>query len=439
MTATQYHEPARDVPVLGEYDVIVCGGGPAGCAAAIASARLKARTLLIEREGTLGGATVTQAITPILSTNGVDFQGLWHTLATTLQRLDGITNLSRDERFGTTWVVGSMNPEMVKLAWDELLAAAGVTVLHLALSAGAIVEDGQIRGVLIETKAGRSAVMAKRVIDCTGDGDVCAAAGTPWDQGAAGMPWAMGVSLQAWYGGVPTAPDYVPGTINRVGGTGRSLGNVPLFQAGLLRMLHVNPLDPWDLSRALQEGRRQVLQRYLQKKAIAGHERVFLAGIANQPGVRSSRRIRGLATATADDARNLRKHADGVARCSWEIDIHSPDTPVTESIKFDLPDYQARQRRTERGDYFDIPYGCLVPQGVENLLVAGRCISADHEAQASLRIQQTCLATGEAAGVAAALSLHHGVSPRQLDAAAVVAQLARDRAAAPPAFDCLRT
>jgi hypothetical protein len=223
---------------------------------------------------------------------------------------------------------------------------------------------------------------------------------------------------------------------NPEGGTGRSAGKSPLFQAGLLRLLKVDPLDPWDLTRALREGRRQIWQRFRAKKARPGEEGLFLAGIAGHPGVRSSRRIRGRATSTAEDAWELGKHADGIARCSWEIDIHPPDTPTGKGVAFDDPAYVPRMRRTEAGDWFDVRYGCLVPEGVEDLLVAGRCVSADHEAQACLRIQQTCMAMGQAAGTAGALSLQAGLPPAQLDAGDLIEQLARDRDVE-PAFELL--
>ena len=426
-------ELRQRLPVLAESEVVVCGGGPAGCAAALAAARHGAQVLLVESEGYLGGAPCTQNVVPILSTNGVDFQGVWHEWARGLRRYDGITALHRETRCGTCWYGGSTNPEAIKLVWDELLAAAGVRILHFARVAGAVVEDGVMQGVVVLVKSGLTTILAQRVIDCTGDGDVCAYAGCSFAQGVDGAPWAMGVSLNAWYGNVPTAADYVPGWGNPVGGTGRSIGNNPLFQAGLLRMLEIDPLNPWDLSRAMRDGRRQVWERYLAKRQRPGCEGIFLAGTASFPGVRSSRRVRGLKTSTAADARELRKHADGIARSSWEIDIHSAVDPTRKPV-MDRPDYAARMRRTEAGDYYDIPYGCLVAADVDHLLMAGRCISAEHESQASLRIQQTCMSLGQAAGTAAALSLQAGVPPRVLDSAALVAALAQDRAAIEPVF-----
>jgi hypothetical protein len=423
--------PGRDLSILGEYDVVVCGGGPAGCAAALSAARHGARVLLAEGQGYLGGAPCTQNVVPILSTNGVDFQGIWHEWARALQRYDGITPLHWEPRCGTLWCAGSTDPEAIKLVWDELLSAAGVDIPRIARVADAIVEDGAIRGVVLLVKSGLTAVLAKRVVDATGDGDVCAYAGCGFEQGTAGAPWAMGVSLNGWYGNVPTPEDYVSGWGNPVGGTGRSVGNTGLFQAGLLRMLRVDPLDPWHLSRAMREGRRQIWERYQAKRRQSTGERLYLAGTAAFPGVRSSRRIRGVQVSTANDTLELHKHADGVARASWEIDIHSAVDPKHKPIMGD-PGYEERVRKTEQGDYYDIPYGCLVAADVDNLFMAGRCISAEHESQASLRIQQTCMSLGQAAGTAAALSLEKDVSPRDLDRAELLSRLAKDRAGVQP-------
>lgn len=428
-----YPQPATELPVLGKWDVVVCGGGPAGCAAAVASARHGARTLLAEREGYLGGAPCTQNVVPILSTNGADFQGIWHEWARGLQCYGGITPIHREKRGGATWYAGSTQPEAIKLVWDRLLSDAGVQILHFAQVSEGIVEQAVIKGVVLQTKAGRAVVLGSRVIDCTGDGDVCAGAGCEFQQGVDGAPWAMGVSLNGWYGNVPVAEDYIPGWPNPVGGTGRSLGNDPLFQAGLLRMLKIDPLDIWDLSRAMRDGRREIWARLEAKRRTPGCERVFMAGTAALPGVRSSRRIVGMKTSTADDALSLRKHPDGVARVSWEIDIHSAVDPERKPV-MDSPGYASRMRRTETGDYYDVPYGCIVSKGVGNLLMGGRCVSAEHESQASLRIQQTCMSLGQAAGTAAALSVHAGVSPKDLDSAALIRQLERDRRAVEPAF-----
>lgn len=431
-----FREPAKDVPILAEYDVVVCGGGPAGCAAAIASALQGARTLLVEQYGYLGGAAVSQLVCVVLSTNGVDFQGIWHDFMRALKKRRGVAELTRQQYFTANWIVGSLDPEMVKYAWDELMSQAGVDLLYLAACAGAILDHDTVRGILVETRGGRRAILAKRVIDATGDGRVCAEAGVRWEQGADGKPWAMGVSLNSAIGNVPQIANTVPG--QGVPGFGRAHAYRPECQGGLLRMLRIDPLNPWDVTRAMREGRAEVWERFIARRQRAGLENIYLAATAAEPGIRSSRRIQGLATVTADDAWNHRKYADGIARSSWEIDIHPAESATGKAVDFDDDVYKPHIAAARRGDYFDIRYGCIVAQGVGNLLMAGRCISAEHVAQSSLRIQQTCVATGQAAGTAAALSLKRGTTPHELDPMLVVAQLEKDRKDVAPAFDLLR-
>ena len=425
-TSGKYLRPAEEIPVLGAWDVVVCGGGPAGCAAAYASARHGAKTLLVECGGSPGGAPVTQGVWPILSTNGVDFQGVWHIWARELRRLGGIAGLVRDTRHGGNWYRGTVDPEKVKFAWESLLDAVGAEVLYLAVVTGAIVEEGAVRGVIVETKGGPYVLRAERIVDATGDGDFCARAGVAWEQGLNGAPWTQAVSLNGWYGGTDDAvPEWkaAPG-----------LCRVP---TGLQRVLCVNPLDPFDLTRVMREGRREILRRFEARKVEKHEAGLYLGGIADHPGVRASRRIRGLAAATADDAWNFRHYADGIAKCSWEIDIHLPDREKGKGVEFASSEYAERLKRAAAGEWFDIRYGCLVADGVDGLLVAGRCLSCDAVAQSCLRIQQTCMATGEAAGLAAAKSLSDGVAPAALDIGGLVRELETVRGVE-PAFETLK-
>ena len=464
--------PARSIPVLGHWDVVVCGGGPAGCAAAMAAARHGARTLLVDKEGFLGGAVVTQTVAVILSTNGVDFQGVWHELMARLALTGGVYE---DElRYVCTEVraefKGVVDPELVKHAWDGLVSEAGVELLHHAYISAAVVEEGLTCGVVAETRAGTRVIEARRVIDATGDGGVAASAGVGWDQGDGVHPWAMALTKVFRLGGVDAASHPVSEERSRqidqaydeAVGRGefseavitesRRLAGyakgwswlLPRHRREMLsvlsRVLRVDPLDPFDLTHAEREGRRQALEaaRFHQRH-VPGCERAYLLDTSSQIGIRSSRRIHGLATATYHDALTFAKYADGVARSSWEIDVWPADSYTRSALLLEgTQELEAWHQGILRGEYFDIRYGALVTKGVDNLLVAGRCLSAEHQAEASLRIQQTCMATGQAAGTAAALSLAADRTPRELEPAEVVAALQEDRSRIEPAFALLR-
>jgi hypothetical protein len=420
---TTMQVPAREIPVLGDYDVVVCGGGPAGCAAAVAAARHGAKTLLIEKYGFLGGAPVAQLVSVVLSTNGVDFQGLWHEWARRLLACHAMAPIIRAPSHfypDCAWFRTSVDSEGVKRVWDDLLEEAGVESLLLAHLCGACVEDGRIVGVLVHTRAGLQAVRAQRVIDATGDAAVCHEAGVPWDRGVVGKLWPQQVSMVRRFGGCP-----VPGS---EGGSPLAGGGTAAYRPeslGRVDRLQVDPLDPCAISATLRDARREI-----QHQAAALPAGRYLVDTATELGVRTSRIVQGIARVTDEDAWTLRKAADGIARSSWEIDIHPPDDerPLPERWFHSKSDaYAAFTRRLAAGAWFDIPYGCLVAADVDNLLVAGRCLSAGYLAQGSLRIQQTCLATGQAAGVAAALSLRADTTPRELNPQTVIAQLEKDR------------
>jgi len=417
------HKFTDDLPVLGEYDVVVCGGGPAGCAAAVAAARLGAKTLLVEKYGYLGGATVAQLVSAVLSTNGVDFQGIWHEWARRLLACRAMAPLIRAPSHfysGCAWFRTSVDSEGVKRVWDDLLEASGAEVLLQAHLCGACIDDGRISGVLVHTRAGTRFVRAQRVIDATGDAAVCHEAGVPWDRGVEGKLWPQQVSLVRRLGGFP-----VPGS---EGATPLGGGGTAAYRPeglGRVDRLRVDPLDPFAVSATMRDARREI-----GRQAEGLPEGRYLVDTAAELGVRTSRMVQGIAQVSDDDVWNLRKADDGIARSSWEIDIHPPDEqqPLPERWFHSKSEaYAAFTQRLAQGDWFDIPYGCLVAAGVDNLLVAGRCISAGYLAQGSLRIQQTCMATGQAAGTAAVLSLKAGTTPRELDAARVVEQLTKDR------------
>lgn len=462
-------QPSEHVPVLAEVDVVVCGAGPAGCSAAIAASRLGARTMLLERDGYLGGATVSQLVAHILSTNAMDFQGIWHEWihAIRRRRADAVAPLVGTP--GKYFFRSGVDPEVVKFAWQDLCTSASVEVLFHTWASSAALEGTTCRGVVAETCAGRRAILAKRVIDCTGNGSVCAAAGVPFSRGNGTDNWNQALTMVYRMANVQwpengydkTTTDRVRDLASRhvavTGPTTPVLTNGRVAQYSMAnwvhqsvapyrnemnvfssRILKVDPLDPRELSRAERDGREQAWQcAEFIRQNIAGYEKAYLLDSGAHVGLRDSRRIRGRVTVSGDDAWQFRKHADGIARSSWDIDIWPGDSYDKPAVPREEADYKKHIERLGAGDYFDIRYGAIIAAEIDNLLVAGRCLSAERQAQASLRIQQTCASTGQAAGVAAALSIRAQVTPAHLDPAIVVAQLARDRAAVEPAWPIL--
>lgn len=456
-----YCEKKREIPIIGEYDVIVAGGGPAGCAAALAAAGYGADVLLIENEGFLGGAPATQFVTSILSTNGVDFQGIWHEWIHKLRSLNGVHGLNHISKPLAGYVLGGKaDPEAVKYAWDELLEAGGVKVLHYCLVADAIVSENTIAGLVIESVAGRQAIFGKRVIDCTGDGTVCFHAGVGWEHGNGKDNYGMACNFRFYMGNIcareqeasPKQFREVQAKIEReidkyslLDGSISAEELMGYSNSGSKRVIgpgkflyKVDPLKPADLTRAVREGRKYAWEfMQLLNECVEDRRDAFVSSTPNRLGVRTSRRIRGLETVTHADVWEFKKYDDGIAKGSWDIDIYNPYEYEGFSVARHTPEYQLRIEKMKQGDYYDIRYKALVAKGVNNLLMAGRCISSEHEAQASLRIQQTCISTGQAAGTAAAMSVLDKVTPEDVDIEKLKMNLERDRDVE-PGFSCLK-
>jgi len=445
---TTYQESARTIPVARAVDVLVVGGGTAGVCAAIAAARQGAKTLLVEAAGFLGGSQTGAQVCPTMP-NHVD--------GVPLNAGIGLEIMRRAEEAGCGWTHTGQpwfDPEMLKAVLDEMVLEAGAELLLQTLTVGAIVADGAIQGVIVENKSGRQAILARRVIDCTGDADVAALAGVPMMAGMEedGTHQAMslrftvdGIDLErfcqfhrtlggpaemhptvpmvhtamVWGRGWPLEPVFRQAVADGV--LDESDGNY--FQCfglpGRPRALAFNcpeiPLradgtNADDLTWAFVEGRRRIrrLMRFFHQY-LPGFEQAHVASVATQVGVRESRRITGEYVLDLDDIVACRKFPDGIARNRYPVDVHGPKQSINEEKRnlIYLPP----------GEYHEIPYRCLVPLKVDNLLVAGRCLSATFVAQSSVRVQPNCQAMGEAAGVAAALSLQKGITPRQLDGA----------------------
>jgi hypothetical protein len=321
----------------------------------------------------------------------------------------------------------AIDSEMFKLVCDDVAQEAGVSLLFHTLSVDTIVEDKTVRGVIIENKSGRQGVLAKVVVDATGDGDVAARAGAPFKIGREKDGLMEPVSLlfrmsnvnkkdfEAYCGSRPWSKVMHEFLVEAVGKEGWSFnidngGPSRINEAGeatginITRIGGIDPTNAEDMSRAELEGRRQVLDAVqFFRRYVPGFEWAELSVIGCQTGPRESRRISGEYEISRADIDGQRTFNDAVGRFCDFVDRHDPVDPI---IHIKTP---------TSGSYFQIPYRALVPRKTEGLLIAGRCISASHEAVGATRQVYCCMATGQAAGTAAALAGDQGVSPRFVD------------------------
>ena len=420
-------EPAREIPIFDEVDVVVCGGGPAGTAAAIAAARNGAKTILLEHGYCLGGTATSglmNRLGPYHDQEKIILGGLPWEILQRLIAIDAATHpvpcSQKDpDRY---WV--PFDPEAMKWVLDTLTVEAGVNVLFHCYAVGISSTINQRTGVTVETKSGRCAVLAKVVIDATGDGDVAVAAGASFGFGrrADGLTQPMSIMFKMGNVARDEAKRFLSAHKQELAQLAASCGEKlpPYVGAGTDNLLrqdetfyninHVFGRDGTkieELSRAALEARRQIWQSMsFARKHIPGYERAFLSATAARLGVRETRRIDGDYQLTIDDVLDSRKFDDAISRYACWVDIH---TVVPDKGSGPYAD-----RIPAPGTSYDIPYRCLLPAKIENLLVAGRCFSATHEALASARMMPSCMAMGQAAGTAAALAINQNVSPRRL-------------------------
>ena len=414
----------REVPVYDEVDVLVCGGGPAGFSAAVAAARAGAKTLLVEQANCLGGISTagghnhiclfTEWGTDVRVVGGIAYEAAQGVVAAGYGRL---------ERGNIDFEIEGM-----KLVLEQKAADAGVRLLYHTLFAEAIVEDAQAVGAFIQNKSGRQAVLARRVIDATGDADVAASAGAPQEMGRPEDGACQPATLMFTLGGVDwdrvrrfRKDDY---KLKGVWKAAQDAGDMEPFQDQIMgwwwtptrpdqlgvNFTHIVGVDctsAEQITAATIEGRRQAFAMIpVFRKYVPGLEGCHLISTAALLGTRESRRIVGEVVLTAEDILAMRDWPDGVCYGSFFIDVHNCTGPGMDE----------ESHRPEPGFRYQIPYRCLLPRGVENLLVAGRCISVTHRALGSTRVMPQCAALGEAAGVAAAMSLDAGCTPRELPA-----------------------
>jgi FAD-dependent oxidoreductase family protein len=425
------HQHAPDLPVLADVDVLVVGGGPAGVAAATVAAESGRSMMLVERYGFCGGAAVAGMSGTICgmylahqrpaSPTQVVF-GFTERFRQELAKRGGLTE---PQRYGKTFTV-THDPLKWRETADDLLESAGVRMLLHTVVTGVLVEQNVYRGVVLESNAGRCVVYAQRIIDASGDAAVISRGGYGYRFGDHGviqnptMFFRLGnVDVEtylAYWGEDTISPAKVSELIDdavRAGTHDLPRRKIWIFPSPRPHELMVNAtrltardgrmlnvIDPADFTQAEVLGRRQV-RDYADFLAtsIPGLADSYVVDTGVEAGIRQTRTIIGMQTLTNDDVVAGRKRTDSICRSPWPIELHVGDKPKLQWI-FD--------------DYYDVPFGALVPAAAENIIVAGRSLSAEHEALASARVAQ-CFEYGHAAAVAADLSIETGLGFCDLD------------------------
>lgn len=418
---------SRVCPLLWSVDVLVVGGGSAGAAAAIAAARTGADVALVDRLAYLGGTG-----TSVLDT----FYGFYCPGEGERKVVGGIPDevvgrleerwaaIKRPNTYGAGTGI-TYDPEMLKVVWEALALEAGVRLLLHTFFLDVILEDGVVRGAVVANKSGLFQVRAKVVIDASGDGDVAYRAGAEYEDwravpvqsltttfrlGNIDVEQARKVSKQQLWSLMTEAAQSGAYHLPRVEGSVHITPYKGIMATNMVRLHVEDPTDPIQISAAEIEGRRQALEYHrFMRDRVPGYQDSVMISFSSFIGVRESRRIKGDYWLTRKDVLGARKFDDAVAMCGAPIEEHHAGLDTRWEY---LPD----------GAAYDIPYRCLLPRSVEGALLAGRCLSASHDAHASVRSMGQCMALGQAAGLAASQVASSGISPREVD----VPRLQRD-------------
>jgi len=400
----------KKLPILSKPEVLVVGGGLSGVVAALAAARNGAKVLINEHYGFLGG-TATAGLVSTISRFTLEGKevigGISKEIIARLIEKSGVSDK------GSTKIC---DPELLKLILIEMLEDAGVEILLHVMATDVILKGEKIEGVITESKGGRGAILARVVIDATGDADICAMAGAPFKKGREKDKLMQSVTLVFRIGNIKK--EEVPDNeeLNKIWKKSNLsvhvCENICFFwlpmafetseiMVNMTHILKVDGTNPKDLTRAEIEGIKQVYQilNYFRKN-IPGFNNAYITAIAPQVGIRETRRIVGRYVLTKKDILEGKKFDDVVARGCSPIDIHNP---VGVCISSDRNLYRPLAYA------YDIPYRCLVPQKIKNLLICGRPISTTHIANSSTRRMATCMSVGQAAGTAAAIASKKGV------------------------------
>ncbi len=417
--------PEQRVPVEAEADLLVCGGGCAGIAAAVSAARRGLKVVLVERWPSVGGMATNALVTGWHRSDRekMVIMGLVEESAVRAQKKGWI---EQDPKYPYAHETHWFDPEGMRIVWQRMLDEAGVRTFCYTTAGDPFVEEGVLLGVVSDTKRGRRAFLADYLIDATGDGDVAAKSGVPFAYGRDSDGLVQGMTLMFALRDIDTnrvqaagdrAVESVMADMRRL----RDHGEFPQFNEGntetLLRLSknHLlwnmcpaagNPLDEEELSRLTAESREKIVA-YLDywRRNMPGYQNALLEITGFAMGVRESRRIRGRATLTSDMVLGAAKQSDAVGHGVWMIDIHDPRgsgyTTYTD---------RGESNMLETGSSYHIPLGMCLNDRFGNLAVVGRCASSTHEAHSSVRVQTHCMVMGQGVGTAVALAAERGSS-----------------------------
>lgn len=426
-----YIEKERTIPCIADVDVLVCGAGPAGIGAALCSAKEGVSVMLIEMSGCIGG----------IATSGM--MSHWGG-ASSSKIMPEIWKRSREYDHGYTWVDknecgdNGIPHDLQMIVLEEMMKEAGVQVLYYTMVCDAVVENGRIIGVTVQNKSGKGFIKAKCVVDATGDGDVAASAGVPYFKGRETDGKMQPCTIMFKIGGVDydTAvfPRSFESLVHTEKGELQALGKELLpFPAGhvllypqpepgtvCVNMTNAIGIDGTD-AKSVTEGtmtcRSQIMPiiRFL-REYVPGYEKCWLMSSASLIGIRETRHFEGIESLSAEDILEAKYYDNWVVRRAFfNFDVHN--------LTGASLDKTGIQKEWKQNGEYTIPYGCILPKNVEGLLLSGRNISGSHLAHSNFRIMSVCIALGEAAGVAAALSVKQQKNLRDIDVREIQARV----------------
>ena len=419
----EYINETNKIPQIADVDVLVCGAGPAGIGASIMAARLGVSVMLIEAQGCLGGIATAGMMSHWGGRSSSKVMPEIWDLAYEKSKDIGWTEENESGR-------NAIYHDIQKIVLEEMVTKEGIKVLYHTVVCKAVVEDGKIIGVIVENKSGRGFIRAKRVVDSTGDGDVAASAGVPYFKGREEDGKMQPCTIMFNVGGVDferaVFPPSFETTVQTEKGELQALakeilpfpaGHVLLYRqpmpntvcCNMTNAIGIDGTDAESLTKGIMTCRSQIVPiiKFL-REYVPGYEKCWLMSSASFIGIRETRHFEGLESLSKEHILEARYCDNWVVRRGWfNFDVHN--------LTGASLDKTGVQHGWKQKKEYTIPYGCLLPKNVDGLLLSGRNISGSHMAHSNFRIMSVCIAIGEAAGVAAALSVKQNVSLPQLD------------------------